>query len=252
MGRHRKTTSPQKPNSPPKQDSSRTMDQQEVMQELRDLKTEIETLVKTVEDLKSRLNEKDKRIEMLENRIEDMEKYQKRNNIILSGSPEDLSIHTYSHVAAGEKQEGEQHQKDRNEEQEAIEDLERPEEEVMKDKFIKFAEEKLKLQIRRDEISAIHKLRKRKDGIEPVIIRFTNSSAKRQVMSNRKELKGTKIYINEQLTKKTAELEKAVRRLRKDKKLCSTWTYNGRLFVKKTEHSTKKEIKHFEEIQDYM
>ena len=68
-----------------------------------------------------------------------------------------------------------------------------------------------------NEILAIHKLRKRRDGIKPVLVKFSNNSAKVQIMKARKKLKGTEIYINDRLTQRNAELEKKARMLKRSK-----------------------------------
>ena len=79
--------------------------------------------------------------------------------------------------------------------------------------------------------------------MEPVLVKFGYNSVKKDIMSARKRLKGTDIYINDQLTKKNAEIEKKARIMRKDKMIHSSWTFNGRIFIKKTESSKKEEVK---------
>ena len=121
--------------------------------------------------------------------------------------------------------------------------VQQKEEAVMKSNFVKFASERLKVKIEGPDIIAIHTLKKRPDGMEPVLVKFGYNSVKRDIMSARKRLKGTDIYINDQLTKKNAEIEKKARIMRKDKMIHSSWTFNGRIFIKKTESSKKEEVK---------
>ena len=56
----------------------------------------------------------------------------------------------------------------------------------MKNNFVKFASERLKVKIEGPDIIAIHKLKKRPDGMEPVLVMFGYNSVKREVISARK------------------------------------------------------------------
>ena len=64
--------------------------------------------------------------------------------------------------------------------------------------------------------------------MKPVIVSLINNAVKRDVMMGRKNLKGTRIYVNEQLKKKNAALFKKARDLKKQANIDSTWTYNGK------------------------
>ena len=122
-----------------------------------------------------------------------------------------MKLHTYSHKAKdGSLQDDSQDRTGNDEEQrEEIGDrVQQKEEAVMKNNFVKFASERLKVKIEGPDIVAIHTLKKRPDGMEPVLVKFGYNSVKRDIMSARKRLKGTDIYINDQLTKKNAEIEK--------------------------------------------
>ena len=53
------------------------------------------------------------------------------------------------------------------------------EEIIMKNTFINFANQKLQVTVRPEEIGVIHKLKKRRDGVEPVLVQLTSNSVKR-------------------------------------------------------------------------
>ena len=109
--------------------------------------------------------------------------------------------------------------------------------------FIKFAESKLEVKVKDSEILAIHKLRKRRDGIEPVLVQFSHNTIKRSLMKERKKLRGSDIYLNDHLTRMNSDLEKKARIMKKEGQIHSFWTINGRIFIKTRESGPKKEIK---------
>ena len=90
------------------------------------------------------------------------------------------------------------------------------EEAIRRQNFIKFAETKLQIHIKEEEILAIHDLHKRRDGTVPIIVKFMRSSTKQSIMINRKKLKKSDIFINEHLTQRNMEIEKKARKMKKD------------------------------------
>ena len=72
-------------------------------------------------------------------------------------------------------------------------------------------------------------------GYRQILIKFTSYQIKQLVYSNKKSLKnnlnGT--FISEDLTRFNHNLVKSLSGLKKDKKINSYWTMNGRIFVKK-------------------
>ena len=97
------------------------------------------------------------------------------------------------------------------------------------------------------DISVAHRLPKRRKA-DPspaqVIVRFTNIKTRDAVYRARLALKGRPgLYINEHLTRKTASLFKDARTLVKEKRLSSTWTTNGVLYIKKSNDPVSKPVK---------
>ena len=87
------------------------------------------------------------------------------------------------------------------------------------------------------DISITHRLKKSNSSSPaPVVVRFTNRKARDAVYSARRSLKNRtdRIFINEDLAKPVAELFHEARKLVKSKKLFSSWTSGGSLFVKKS------------------
>lgn len=92
------------------------------------------------------------------------------------------------------------------------------------------------------DISVAHRLKQHiPNKPAPVIVRFTNRKAKDAVYRARRQLKplpgrdaNTHIYINEDLTKTTADLFRRARELRRQRKIFSAWTFKGVLYIKRS------------------
>ena len=61
-------------------------------------------------------------------------------------------------------------------------------------------------------------------------------------------MKRTRIYVNEQLTQNNAALFKKARDLRKHGNIDNTWTYNGKVFLKKSQSTSPNELKVEEDL----
>ena len=110
----------------------------------------------------------------------------RKNNIVLTGPTNVLKLHTVSHVAqsAASVATADEAVCDDNKGQteNELNELKLDEESMMRDNFIKFADEKLNVKIMDHEILAVHKLPKRKNGTEPVLIKFSRNCTKRNLM----------------------------------------------------------------------
>ena len=79
----------------------------------------------------------------------------------------------------------------------------------------------------------------------PVIVKFTRRHVQNNVMKNAKMLKGTGIYVNEDLTKLNAKVLTAMRLKDKDN-IARAWSFQGKLFLKdKTDHIEEVKYKDF-------
>jgi len=79
----------------------------------------------------------------------------------------------------------------------------------------------------------------------PILVQFANRRIRDCILSARKGLKhyqvgGSRVFINEYLTHRNAELFAEARKLVKQKVLYATWTRDGRIFIKSSESSTDK------------
>ena len=67
---------------------------------------------------------------------------------------------------------------------------------------------------------------------QPIVVRFTRRTVRNAVLANRKQLKGKKISVTEQLTQGRAQLLKKANELVKDQHIESAWSHDGRILVK--------------------
>lgn len=191
------------------------------LDELTASKTEITEILQLVKKLEKTNVEKDAKIKQMEIRINDLEQYSRMENVIISGLQ---TTHlNYSRVV---DQSATAHETDN-------------ENGALEDNVVAFFNEKLKLAIRKSDISVCHTLkRKTSDNVrgstqtKDIIVRFVSRRTKTAVMRNARCLKGTKIYVNEHLTTRNAALAKTARRLQRENKISFTWVRNGKVFVK--------------------
>ena len=87
--------------------------------------------------------------------------------------------------------------------------------------------------IDKSDISACHVL-KTKDPMKkpPIIIRLVNRKSKINILKNGRKLKGTNVYINEHLSRKTANISALARQLKRQQRIHSTFKRNCKVFVK--------------------
>ena len=86
----------------------------------------------------------------------------------------------------------------------------------LRKKVAEFVNKTMGVQLQTSDTVACHELPSRKEErVKPVIVSLINKAVKQDVMMGRKKLKGTRIYVNEQLTKKNAALFKKARDLKK-------------------------------------
>ena len=96
-----------------------------------------------------------------------------------------------------------------------------------------FAFWKARASVDSGDIEACHTLRSKNKTIAPaIIIRFTNRKNQQAIIRQGRKLKGTDVYINENLTKKNADIARKARILRKQNKIQATWTSNCKVFIK--------------------
>src|SRR6218665_1941161 len=100
-----------------------------------------------------------------------------------------------------------------------------------------------------DDITDIRRLFT-KNGSKPypVLVEFSSKITRDRILQSRKRLRSAPnhpdrpIYINENLTKRNAHIFALARKLFKDKKIHSTWTYNGYTYIKPDESTKPRRI----------
>ena len=138
------------------------------------------------------------RVTALEEKTDDLEQYSRRNTVRIRGIPEALNEDTDG---------------------------------LVKD----VAARKLDVQLTKHGFVRSHRVGRKseeKDTPRDVIVRFTSHNTKVAVMRNARKLKGTHIFINEDLTKVRSTIAWEARSLKRENKAADTWTRDGIVFMK--------------------
>lgn len=190
-------------------------------------------LFEEVKQLKIQINLKDKRIMELEERLDDLEQLSRQDNLIITG----MEIkRTYAKITSGE---------------EITEDSSPLEQLTLEEQVMSFLQAK-KIDIQHEDISLCHTLPSKIDKSKPVIVlKFISRKLRNKVIMQAKKLKGTNVYINEHLTKKNGNLAREARLLKKQNKVFSTWTRNGKVWIKVKEGSQPKIIKEMKDLDKF-
>jgi len=187
------------------------------------LKSEFSALREEVASLQKQLVQRDEVIRKLEEKVEDLEQYQRRNNIRISGVPEEASEDTDGLV-------------------------------------LKIAEA-IGCDLESWQIDRSHRVG-RKDGQvpRPILVKFTSYKQKNSIVRSRKNLKnktgpsilpklnwlltrggngqgdvagrGNKIFINDDLTAVRSKVAAAARARKRERTVDETWVKDGVVFVK--------------------
>ena len=98
-------------------------------------------------------------------------------------------------------------------------------------------------------ISRSHRVgQKRNDGTpRPILVKFISYRAREQVFKARRLLPQG-VYVNEDLTQATAQLAYQARQLRRNGLIDETWTYDGRVFIKKNGRSRGVLVRSLEDL----
>lgn len=164
--------------------------------------------------LKTVIKEKDKKIEELERRVEDLEQYTRMDDLVIFGL--ETTHRTYARITAGDR-EGEE--------------APRGELHSLEQQVIKFFNGK-DIPIDSKNIAACHTMPQKQDNRLNIIIRFVSRKHKIEVLELAKKLKGTRVYVNEHLTKRNAEIARQARILKKEKRIQDAWTRNCRVMIR--------------------
>lgn len=200
------------------------------------LKTQLNELNGNIAQLSTELQKRDDTVKKLEGenqvlqsrflkqaaQLEALEAYSRADNILVYGITEsyaEASSHNSGPAAS----------------QLSVESLTQMENSTQSELvFLQFCQSKLNVDIHAQDISICHRLKKSHGSHQgrPLIVRFTNQKARSRILSAKKQLKGSNIYINEHLTKQASSLYAEARTKVKTKKISNAWTRNGRIHIK--------------------
>ena len=165
---------------------------------------------------RSLLREKETIIEGLEQKVDQLEQYTRRNSLRISGLPEEEDEDCY-------------------------------------EKVLSTLNTKLSLSppLSIDHIDCLHRTGKsHPNKPRQVIVKFTSYQHRRRVMAQRRQLRGTNLYVNEDLTRKRNALYWSARNAKRQQRIRDAWTYDGRVMIK-THSGHTHEIHHEHDIQTH-
>ena len=158
---------------------------------------EVELLRQQNSEFKETLSREIHRNDILHNTQQQLEQYTRRNNIRIFGvrdtNPKETAVET-EHLVA------------------------------------QLCQQKLGYPLQSWEVEVAHRTGKfLPDGNRPIIVRLVSRKTRASIMAKRRQLKGTKIVIAEDLTRETLQLYRRVRDL---DCVGQAWTRDGRIFAK--------------------
>ena len=192
----------------------------------------------------------------LEFKIDALEQYSKRENLVITGLRiEPFATAVKTGINDGGDETNESEDAAANQLTESLGNRVNPRDKsIMSQNFADFARARLGIGLMTREILDIHPLgRKDANGHtdkRPIIVRFNNRQLRDQVYRARTKLKGTRMFINEQLTPRNAEIAKAARDLKSKRLVRNTWTKNCQVLVQLNDGNTvmARSISHLNEI----
>ena len=101
--------------------------------------------------------------------------------------------------------------------------------------IIRMAAEKLQVRLEERDIDRSHRLgRKMGDGRpREIIVKLVSHDTKVNIiLKSGKRLRGTNIYMNEDMTKYRSSLAFEARQLKRDQQIADTWTRDGHILIK--------------------
>ena len=106
------------------------------------------------------------------------------------------------------------------------------EEENCTQKFVNLCREKIGLDVSDEIVDRAHRVGKKEEGTNrAIIVRLKSHKDKLTILRNRKNLRGSGFYINEDLTKFNQKLSYTARATCTN--VDTTWTVDGKIFVKR-------------------
>ena len=166
-----------------------------IKEELKEVNEKIVQVVETSLKHESDIHKHDKRLKEVEKKIDDSDQRERAKNIIITGVPEG---------------------------------------QYFVQKSIELMRSKMNIVVSRSDIKYGVRLGVEKDDNKnlPVRIVFKEIETKTRIYKSRTKLKGTSIWIAEDLTPRRSELAFKAREAVRQNKAAQTWTFGGTIFLK--------------------
>lgn len=157
------------------------------------LKNEIALLKKENEAIRHEVDFVKSKQKLISAELNDLEQYSRRNNIQIFGVPEDSSDENCEKIA------------------------------------MKILAQNLQVEVNPTDIEAAHRVGKKipeRTNPRPVIVRFVNRKDRDRVMMNKRKLKGSRLFVTEDLTRKNLVLLNEVKKM---ECVDRAWSFNGNI-----------------------
>lgn len=163
-----------------------------------DLKAKVSSMEQRMDNLEEQLSHLQSQIHLIGAKANDNEQYSRRHNVRIMGFPEEKGEDCVAKVA-------------------------------------KFCKETMKLEtISPAEIDRAHRVGKPSHNKHrAIIVHLQSHHRKLDIMKNKKQLRGTNFFVNEDLTKDNQRLFSKARKLPKVK---SAWTRDGTIYIKERDN----------------
>jgi hypothetical protein len=190
----------------------------ELLEENKNLRIRLQQVKEDNDQLKSR-------VLSMEDRLEDLDRERKATNIIIRGLPE--SSYSERASADGNAENGSTRHSS------------------VAASVLDMIGVELDIKLQPQDIATAFRMRAGKsDKTRPVLVKFSSTHVQESIMVAKKKLRSSskQIYINEHLTKRTGELFALARNQVKLKKIHSSWTFKGQVFIKQSPDASAKPI----------
>lgn len=191
---------------------------------LTNLQTTVDELVKDSGNLKNEIIDLKTKNYLLQKSVNQLEQYSRKNNVIINGIP----------VTENEKVRS----------------------------IVMNLAEKMEITLHELHIAAAHRLPASRNRVPAIVVRFNDSDIKSTLIRESKKQKlnaralgfreNTNIYISDHLSKNSADILKKAKLLREEGKILATWTYNGNVFIRRSETDQARKIAMLEELDSFI
>ena len=161
------------------------------------LKNEIVSLRKELKQKDSKILDLQQQVASLEIETDNLQQYSRRNSLRITGIPE-------------------------------------TETENVVEKSLAVINETMNVrpQINLNDIDRIHRVGPKTSSNRPMLIKFSTYYARKRVMDGRSRLKQSGLFVNEDLTRRRADICWRARQLKKEGKIQGVWTADGKILIK--------------------